>query len=180
MKNIKIYKVFRSKVLYFGLLVIALIFVKNFSFTNNLVVNEVSFMNNDKNDWIEIYNPTLNNLSLKGYYLSDSKNEYKKFKITSDVVIQSGGFVVFYGENSDGEGEDIKLNFNISNGETVYLTSPNETVVDSLTVIMNEDVNDIFSMGRFPDGSEDVFKFRTTTPSEENVKDKERVWIKRN
>jgi len=55
----------------------------------NVVINEISFSNNDKNDWVEIYNPTLNNVSLKGYYLTDTQKEYTRFLIEEDIVVPS-------------------------------------------------------------------------------------------
>lgn len=62
--------------------------------------------------------------------------------------------------------ETLHTNFKISeDGETIYLFSPDLTLLSSLNV----DCKDLdISCGSFPDGSSDIFLFRESTPSATN------------
>lgn len=136
----------------------------------HLTINEVSFTSNEGNDWIEIYNPSLNSVSLKDYYISDNERNLSKYKISDDVLVPRHGYLLFYGEKHDSVPSGaIQLSFNIANGETVYLVAQDGvTIVDRLTVVGEEDK----SVGRFPDGASETFAFSLLTPGERNEKDK--------
>jgi hypothetical protein len=150
-----------------------LILLKN-SISMELQINEISFANNNGNDWIEIYNPSLNTRSLKGLYLTDKKEEFTKYEIKKDIIIPPNGFVVIYGKNYNGADEKdvIKTNFGIKNGETVYLLGQNQILLDSLTVLLeNENESKEVTTGRYPDGAEETFLLSTPTEGVSNVKD---------
>lgn len=155
-----------------GVMTITLWVVLGHSYPSTLMINEVSFSNNDGQDWIEIYNPSLSSVSLKGYYISDSEKQLNRFQITEDIIVPSHGYLVLYGENSTAATTGTQLSFNISNGETVYLVaSDGVTIIDRLTVIKHEDDDISTSVGRFPDGSEETFTFSVGTPGRNNDKD---------
>lgn len=145
-----------------------LLFIVRGTYPNHLMLNELSFTINNGDDWIEIYNPTLNALSLKGYYLSDNRKNLSRVKVSEEFVVPPHGFLVAYGEKYAAVPEGaLQLPFSISEGETVYLTAPNAvTIVDSLTAIGSESA----SVGCFPDGSNDTFTFTTMTPGLPNQK----------
>lgn len=113
-------------------------------------ISEVSFANNDKQDWVEFYNPALSSLSLKGYFISDDANEPTRYRITRDLIVQSHDVVLVYGKSAKrAPAGAIRLNFNISNGETVLLTAPDgSTTVDRISVISPPDFQGPFSVGR--------------------------------
>ncbi|MAF14808.1 MAG: hypothetical protein CMG93_02345 [Marinomonas sp.] len=104
---------------------------------NHLFISEVSFANNDKQDWIELYNPSLNSVSLKGYYLSDDIEDPERFRIPFDVIVPAHGTALLYGAKAENLPLDaIKLNFSLSNGESVILTSPSgKTQLDRITLV---------------------------------------------
>lgn len=146
-------------------------FLLSHTYPTDLRINEVSFTNNDSNDWIEIYNPSLSSVSLKGYYLSDSSKSLTRFKIEEDILIPSHGFAVFFGENMETD-SDSSLPFNVGNGETIYLVDRDGlSIIDRLTVVASENDSTTKSVGRFPDGSTETFTFSVSTQGGRNNKD---------
>lgn len=141
--------------------------------SDHIVINEVSFSSSENVDWIEIYNPTLNNLSLQGLYLSDKSNNISKYKIKDEIYIMSGGFTVIYCDGYSGDLDNsVTTNFKISNGETIYLVARDgSSVIDSFTAIHETDEKTEATIGRFPDGSNEIFVMSQPTKGEKNVKD---------
>ncbi len=80
----------------------------------DLILNEISTINPIGNDWIEIYNPTANPISLAHWYLSDDKDQLNKWALPN-FMIQPGQYISFdadtgfnaggsgFGLNRDGE-----------------------------------------------------------------------------
>lgn len=155
------------------ILIIAISSYLNSNIAGHLVINEIAFNQEDEVDWIELYNPTLNNLSLKGLYFSDKSNNFSKYEIKEDVIVPSQGYVVIYGDGYQGNLDNsFVTNFRIANGETVFLVGKDgATIIDSLTVIKSEEQTKDATIGRFPDGSDEVFIFSEATPKEKNRKD---------
>ena len=63
---------------------------------SNIVINEICnkpYDLFDTGDWIEIYNPTDNNINLKGYSIKDLSDN--TFKIEKDIIIKSNDYYVF-------------------------------------------------------------------------------------
>lgn len=165
--------IFKLSLLLFSSFVIVVYWVLNNSTPKNLKINEISFSKNDGIDWIEIYNPTINTLSLKDLYLSDNKKDFQRFKIKEDILVPNQGFVVIYGKETEAVlNNSTILNFNISNGETIYLVAKNGSdVIDSMTAMAQEDVSLGSTIGRFPDGYDEFFIMSAGTPKERNKKD---------
>lgn len=145
------------------------IFVKQNN-TNTIKINEIRFNSADGVDWIELYNPTLNNLNLKSIYLSDKDSNFSKYRIDYNLTIPAGGFVMLYGDDSNIE-EGMEVNFRISEGETVYLIASNgRTVLDSMTALIENAEDTESSIGRYPDGSEHIYMMTQPTPSQPNIR----------
>lgn len=149
-----------------GAIVLSVLIIRQ---PTHLTINEVSFIENDGNDWIELFNPSLNSLSVKGYYLTDDAKNLQKYRIASEAIIASQGFLLLYGEDYEGAPDGaLTLSFNIADGETLYLIAPDgSTVVDRLTVIQDG----AKTVGRFRDGTTDTFTFSNATPGAPNDKD---------
>ena len=82
-----------------------------------------------ENDWIELFNGGSSAVTLDGWYLSDSADNLKKYRISS-LTVQAGAYAVI--ETSSNSKSDSVAPFGISpNGETLYLTDPNGTVIDA-------------------------------------------------
>ncbi|MFZ5392199.1 MAG: lamin tail domain-containing protein [Patescibacteria group bacterium] len=164
------------KVIYvlIGVMVFLLYLYIHNNIARQLVINEVAFSQKDGVDWIEIYNPTMNNWSLKGMYISDKSDEFSKYQIDQDIVVPSKGWVVLYGEGYIGAATEQTaiMNFRIANGETIYLVDKNGmSVIDSMTVVAGDDVQAGMSIGRFPDGGKDIFLMSQPTLGTANKKD---------
>ncbi|MDE7206804.1 MAG: CotH kinase family protein, partial [Lachnospiraceae bacterium] len=101
---------------------------------NEVVADNLSTLKDENGvyaDWIELYNPTDQEISLKGYYLSDTKNELTKWAFP-DVSIDSGGYLVVFCDGNSKE-DILHANFFINAGkETIYLSDENENVIDSM------------------------------------------------
>jgi hypothetical protein len=52
--------------------------------------------------FIELHNPTTDSVGIGGWYLSDSQQNLRKYRITSGTTIPAYGHVVFYGSQFDG------------------------------------------------------------------------------
>ncbi len=154
-----------------GIAALILFITLSHSYPTQLMINEVSFTNNAGADWVEIYNPSLSAISLKGYYLSDDTKKLTQFAFTEDVIVPSHGYVVVYSESTD-TSTDNTLPFHIKNGETIYLVATDgNTIIDRLTVLTDTDDTTHMSVGRFPDGASELFTFTTSTPGATNDKD---------
>lgn len=151
--------------------IVLYIFLKN-NVPEHLRINEISFLKGNGTDWIEIYNPTMNNLSMEGLYLSDNANNFSKFKISEEVIVPSHGFTIIYCEGyEENTNNSIITNFRISNGETIYLVAQDgNTIIDSM-IAMADDEDESTTTGRFPDGSDEIFIMSQITPGERNQKD---------
>ncbi|HMJ66743.1 MAG TPA: lamin tail domain-containing protein, partial [Candidatus Binatia bacterium] len=77
-------------------------------------------------DTIELQNISNGSIDVSGWWLSDRKNDAKKFQIPDGTVIQPGGFVVFY-ENQFNPVPGIYPSFALSSvkGDEVFLFTAN-------------------------------------------------------
>lgn len=138
-------------------LLISYLFLSQGGANNHLYLNEISFTDNGKQDWIEIYNPTMNNLSLEGLYLSDDANDFSKFHLKTKIIVPSHGYAVIYGDGYENVDESLIANFRVSSGETIYLIAGDgSSIIDSFMVIDSErDMTDL-TLGRDGDGGENI------------------------
>ena len=82
-------------------------------------------------DWVELYNPTGNEVSLRGYFLTDNLSDATKWKFPDTAVIAAGGYLLVW---CDGTGEGLHTTFKLSaDGEEVGLVSPDGVFVDSFS-----------------------------------------------
>lgn len=140
----------------------------------DIVINEVLASNSQSAkaydgryyDWVELYNPTANDVALDGYYLSDSMEEIQKYSLDGQQIV-SGGYLIIYcsGLNMTDQTGMVHTNFKLSavNGETIYLS--NASSVSSVAVPPSKpDV----SYGLDQTGKEYVW-YDIPTPGERNV-----------
>lgn len=145
-----------------------------------IVVNEVSASNTvnansdyfKKDDWIELYNPTSEEIDIAGMYLTDDAAEPQKYHIpsndTQETIIPANGHLVVWASKRTAKGKDLHANFKLGNndGELVMLTSEDGTWCDTLRYAAHGGKE---SVGRFPDGGKDVYHFLTPTVSKQNT-----------
>ncbi len=143
-------------------------------------VNEVSAGNsvyvNDyfkKDDWIELYNNTNDDIDIAGMYLSDKAKNPLKFQIPSDIdglntIIPARGHLVVWASKRDIKGSDIHTNFKLDNEDDamVILTAADKTWSDTLRYNLHDGQE---SFGRYPDGGQNIYHMLTPTIASENV-----------
>lgn len=140
---------------------------------SSLKINEIGFSLSDQIDWIEIYNPTITNISLEGLYLTDNSTDFTKYQIDEEITIPAKGYVVIYCEGYETEDDGIAVtNFRISEGETVYLIDTDgSTIIDTFTTLGGDETE--ISIGRYPDGGDEAYIMTEFTPGSSNVYEEE-------
>lgn len=132
-----------------------------------VTINEVfpcAVYGDDTPDWVEFKNNTDHAVSLKGWYLSDSLSELKRWQF-SDVTVPAGGYIVIDAKNGAVENSLTTASFSISPGETIYLSDPNGCRVDSLEIGAVRASN---SAGRLMTASDERVLYTNPTPGEAN------------
>lgn len=84
-----------------------------------LVINEIQVSNLDMvvdgsfnfGGWVEFYNPSLSDISLKGCYISNDSANLKRFCIANDIIVPTKGFALFFFDHhgTDEHQADFKL-----------------------------------------------------------------------
>ena len=82
------------------LLVTWLFWVLQLNNANRLYISQVSFSNNNKQDWVEVYNPSLANVSLKHYYLSDDAEDPTRYQVPFELIVPAHGSAVLWGKSA--------------------------------------------------------------------------------
>ncbi|MCA9216554.1 MAG: CotH kinase family protein, partial [Planctomycetales bacterium] len=94
----------------------------------------LSDVDGDDSDWIEIYNPGNETLSLDNYILTDDANDLKKWRFP-DVEIPGGGYMIVFasGKDRDRPDEELHTNFRLSRtGSYLALVEPDgQNIVSS-------------------------------------------------
>jgi hypothetical protein len=127
-----------------------------------LKINEVVSAHTAKSgdpDWVEIYNESSDSMNLKGYYLSDTKSNLKKWPV-QDMAVKAGGYGVI--EKYKTEGGTAAISISIS-GETLYLSNPDGQVIDEYETGVLRPGN---SSGLLADGKKMIFD--TPTKGDKN------------
>ncbi len=124
-------------------------------------------------DWFELYNFGSLTLNLSGFYLTDSLNNEKEWRIPEGVTLAPNSFLLCWADNDNSGtnmmGNALHTSFKISkSGDEIGLFSPEGVNVD--TVIFGSQIADV-SQGRFHDGNlTGGFQFMTTpTPGTSNI-----------
>jgi hypothetical protein len=124
----------------------------------NVVINEfLAHTDDPEQDYIELYNPGPQAVSLTGCVLTDDA-DVDKFVIPS-VTIPANGFVSF---------NQTTLGFSLAaDGETIYFKNPARTRV--IDAVRFDGQDNGISMGRSPDGGEQFYRLAAKTPGTNNA-----------
>jgi hypothetical protein len=125
----------------------------------NVVINEfLAHTDDPEQDYIELYNHSTQAVSVAGGVISDDP-VVDKFVIPGGTTIPANGFVSF---------NQTTLGFSLSaDGETLYFKNAARTrVID--TVRFDGQGNGV-SMGRWPDGADQFYRFAAKTPGTNNA-----------
>lgn len=117
-------------------------------------------------DWIELYNPTNQLISIEGYYLSDDADNLQKWQFPEAFIPAGSHLIIFASDNDLYSSEFFHTNFKLSaDGEALFLSNPSEEVIDSYeSTVMQSDQ----SYGRTTDGSGVLIIFDQATPGYSN------------
>jgi hypothetical protein len=141
-------------------------------------VNEVSASNsayiNDyfkKNDWVELYNTTNAAIDLEGMYLSDDTTVPQKYKITkgssaASTIIPAHGYKVIWCDKLEPMNA-LHASFKLDGaGGSVSLQAADGSWQDVLTYPAHDGNT---TVGRFPDGCNQIYTMTTPTINKANV-----------
>lgn len=146
---------------------------------NTVVINE--FMADNKktikdpanptkdeyDDWVELFNPTSNEISLTGLYMTDDKTNLKKWQFTqADLKIKPGEYLLIWCDEQ-GSQQGLHANFKLAKeGEYIAIVDKDGvTTLDEFT--FGPQQTDV-SFGRFPDGG-DKWGAMNPTPAKQNT-----------
>ncbi len=122
----------------------------------------------DREDWIELYNANNFDVDLSGLYLTDDYGDLDKSIIPAGVIIPANGFLTFFAD-SDEEDGDLHTNFNLrSKGEQVALAMQLSSGLVILDSISFDDAPFMSSFGRDTDASNNWVLFGAPTPDASN------------
>ena len=146
--------------------------INEVSAANGIYVNEYF----KHNDWVELYNTTDQPIDVEGMYISDNLDKPKKYQITnvmspvvngpSPTIIPAHGYLVIWCDKLTPLTQ-LHASFKLAaDGGDVLLTARDESWSDRLTyTTMSEDQ----SVGRYPDGTSDVYAMNIPTISKTNM-----------
>ncbi|OAV72097.1 hypothetical protein Barb6_01274 [Bacteroidales bacterium Barb6] len=139
-----------------------------------LVVNEDNYQDDygKKNAWIELYNTSAGTVNVAGCYLTDDRNNPKKYPIPKGDVqtkISPNQHVLFWADGIADRGT-FHVNFTLDPSKDNYIAfydADGRTLVDEITVPVGQ-LADI-SYGRPVDGKNEWAQLRKVTPSTNNL-----------
>jgi len=101
---------------------------------DTLIINRVYYA--ESNDWIELYNPTGQSISTRGYFLSDDATELSKTALKG-YTIEPGESLLIVCKNNKSTGTLGRptTSFYLRAGETLYLSDSQGTVVSSVHLV---------------------------------------------
>ena len=141
-------------------------------------INEVSGSNNSlineyqkKSDWIELYNTTDEAIDVEGMYLSDDLSNPLKYQISRESTrvntkIPAHGFLLIWCDKLQTSVNGLHASFKVAgDGGVLLLTAADKSWHDVLYYTAH-DANQ--TVGRYPDGTADVYTFSLNTIAQPN------------
>ncbi len=136
-----------------------------------LVINEAVAYNDDYfyhagdyYDWVELKNVSDKTVKLSDYYLTDSADEPKLFRLPEYELAAGATYIVFCGE-TETDSVYVHAPFSIdAKGDELYLVSKDGTLSDRMGM---RDIPLGYSKGRI-DGASGFFFFEKRTPGKDN------------
>lgn len=139
-----------------------------------LVVNEDNYVDDygKRHPWIELYNTSAGTVNIQGCYLTDDKNNPKKYPIPKgDVLtlIPPRQHTLFWADGEPNRGT-FHVNFTLDPTKENYIAlydADGRTLIDEITVPPTQ-VADV-SYGRVIDGQDEWAQMKKVTPSTNNL-----------
>ena len=93
---------------------------------NEVMASNAVFIDGRHDDWVELYNDSDTQVSLKGWYLSDDPYNPTRWAFPDNAKIAKGGYLIVYCAGdpvTDGQKNALYTNFKLSSsGDTICLT----------------------------------------------------------
>ena len=154
-----------------------LLLALTFSVSSQVIINEYSCSNmtgvtdayGEREDWVELYNPTATAVDLTGYFLSNKSTNLFKWVVPSGTIPANGFKMVFCSNRNTVNGTQLHTNFNLkqTKGDWIILTNVAGVVEDSLKLVHMTKAD--HSVGRSTNGAVDWKLFTTPTPNANNT-----------
>jgi hypothetical protein len=97
---------------------------------SNVVINEVlAHSDAPYEDAIELRNLTGSSVNISGWYLSDSPNDLRKFRIPNGNSVSGFSFKVFYETNFNDAGLSARFSLDSARGDELYLSEASGTAL---------------------------------------------------
>lgn len=157
--------------------------INELSAGNSVFVNEYF----KKNDWLELYNTTDADLNVAGLYISDKLDDPLKYQIpestTLNTIVPAHGHLVIWADKLEPTTQ-LHVPFKLGNqdGDGLLIVSSEEFVRNNAEYFeAHPDLTDFAdgiiypshagdqSVGRYPDGSNDFYKFMRPTIRKQNT-----------
>ena len=141
-------------------------------------INEVSGSNDSyineygkKNDWIELYNTTDEEIDIEGMYLTDNLDKPTKYQITKEstsaqTCIPAHGHLLIWCDKLETTSQALHATFKIDgDGGALALTAADKSWTDTF----HYDAHDASqTVGRYPDGGADIYMMSMPTIAQAN------------
>jgi hypothetical protein len=146
--------------------------INEVSAANDIYVNEYF----KRNDWVELYNTTDQDIDVEGMYLSDNPAKPQKYQITKDgivggdlqspTVIPAHGYLVVWCDKLEPLSQ-LHASFKLAaEGGELLLTAADDSWSDAFSYVsMKTDE----TIGRYPDGSNRVITMNVPTIAKANI-----------
>ena len=90
------------------------------------IINEVLAKSDERDDWIEIYNPTDDAIDLSNFGLVDDYGEDEPWTFPAGSSIGTGEYIIIWANDEDGPDGEYSASFKLSSdGESVHLVDYN-------------------------------------------------------
>jgi len=176
----------------FWLVLMEVLLFSNFA-NANILINEIlaNGINDPDSEWVELFNDGSADVNLANWNLSETSS--KNVTLNADATIPSNGFIILAGDSSafnsaypNVNSRGIKIvnittsSFNLADtGGEVKLYDSSGSLADSIiyTQASGKKFENV-SIGRYPDGSLNIFNLTTLTPGAKNDNSKPSVeWL---
>jgi hypothetical protein len=141
-------------------------------------INEVSaddgiFVNDyfKRNDWVELYNTTDQDIDTEGMFLTDNPDKPEKYVISkgnsqASTIIPAHGYLIIWCDKKDPLSQ-LHTGFKLENeGDELLLTAADKSWTDRFVYAAHTSDQ---TVGRYPDGSNHVYVMNVPTIAKTNV-----------
>ena len=125
-----------------------------------------------RKEWVELYNTTDEPIDVEGMYLTDNPEKPKKYQISKEAtqtntIIPAHGYLIVWCDKKDPTLTQLHATFNIdAEGDELQLTAADGSWTDVFRYPAHKSDQ---TVGRYPDGSADVYVMNVPTIARANI-----------